>query len=55
MLALDHFDPVPFPVDRLPLVLREWCEAEAQAIQVPSDLPALASLCVGAGSLAGGG
>jgi replicative DNA helicase len=35
-----------FPTDALPGWLRSWVEAQTEALQVPSDLPALLSLAV---------
>ncbi len=39
-------DVPPFPLDVLPSWLSAWCDEQARAIQVPSDLPALLSLAV---------
>ena len=41
-----------FPVDVLPDPLRSWAVATADAVQVPTDLPALLSLAVCAGASA---
>ncbi len=43
---LDRCDLPEFPTQVLPQALREWVEAEARAMQVPADLPALLSLSV---------
>ncbi|MGH2467086.1 MAG: DUF3987 domain-containing protein, partial [Candidatus Limnocylindrales bacterium] len=42
---LDVIDVRPlFPVSGLPAPLRDWIEAEAEAVQVPVDLPAMVTL-----------
>lgn len=46
----DEGTPAPFPLDCLPPVLADWASAQATALQIPVDLPALVAMCVcGAG------
>ncbi len=42
----DSFNLPAFPVDCLPRPLREWAQAESEATQTPTDLPAMLSLAV---------
>lgn len=45
-VPLDQPPPPPFPTSSLPPWLRSWVEAQAVALQVPPDLPALLALSV---------
>ncbi len=45
-IPFDDFELPVFPEHVLPQWLGDWCEEEAQAIQVPVDLPALLGLAV---------
>ena len=50
---LDAGAPPCFPTEALPIWLRTWVEAQAVALQVPTDLPGLISLSVLATACAG--
>lgn len=39
-------EPTPFPTESLPTWLAEWVAAEAEAVQVPADLPGVLALSV---------
>lgn len=39
-------EPTPFPLAALPMWLREWAEAEAEATQTPVDMAAMLALAV---------
>lgn len=53
-VPLDGTTDLPaFPVEVLPSWLREWVTAEAEALQVPVDLPAMLALAVCAAAVAG--
>jgi hypothetical protein len=43
-IPFDDFEVPIFPVDTLPPWMASWCEAEATALQVPIDLPAVLAL-----------
>ncbi len=51
-IPLLHFDPPTFPVEVLPVWLREFVEAEAVATQTPTDLPGMLTLAAVAASIA---
>jgi hypothetical protein len=54
VLPLGGDDVTPeFPTELLPDGLRAWVEAEAQALQVPADLPACLTLAIAGAGLAG--
>jgi hypothetical protein len=52
VVSFDMLDLPYFPTDALPVVLRQWVEAESHATQTPPDLAALLALAVCAATIA---
>lgn len=46
LLPFDEYDLPPFPLEILPINIREWVQEEARATQTPPDLAGMLSLAV---------